>query len=340
MRTYFLCCFFVSTLLFAVKAMATPDLNVREEVAAAAREAFLRGDFEELNRKMRAYRLNKDRSPSGLWLLSSYYLGIDYAARGPVDDNGNPDAGFAPFEKTTAQWVKAYPKLPAPHIAHATVLINHAWAYRGYGYSDTIDLKKMPSYWRFLAAARKHLEDNKRVASVDPQWYRTMLVIAMSENWSRERFNNLLNEALEREPLYYESYFKAAGYLLPKWHGNIHDLESFAQEAVKGTFESEGQGMYARVYWSASQEHFRDWLFSKSSAKWPQMRDGFDDIVRRYPDAWNLNSYAKFACWARDKNKARELLERIGDDIVHSAWMSESQRLACKNWVLYPAPRG
>ena len=78
--------------------------------------------------------------------------------------------------------------------------------------------------------------------------------------------------------------------------------------------------MYARIYWYASQAHFQNELFTKSFAAWPRMKEGFEDVIARYPDSWNLNNYAKFACLARDKETTREILKRIQSDPVMEAW--------------------
>ena len=90
--------------------------------------------------------------------------------------------------------------------------------------------------------------------------------------------------------------------------------------ATAKTLQWEGVGMYARIYWYASQAQFDDDLFGKSMVDWPKMKAGFEDVISRYPDSWNINNYAKFACLAKDKNKTSELFKRIGDTVVIQAW--------------------
>ncbi len=91
--------------------------------------------------------------------------------------------------------------------------------------------------------------------------------------------------------------------------------------------------MCARIYWSATQGDFQCDLFSESLARWPRMKSGFDDIVARYPDDWNLNNYAKFACIAHDKQTTRALLKRIGDNVVPEAWSPAELFQTCKDWA-------
>jgi hypothetical protein len=66
------------------------------------------------------------------------------------------------------------------------------------------------------------------------------------------------------------------------------------------------------------------------------MERGIDDVIARYPDAWNLNNFAKFACLALDRAKTKELLGRIGDSIVPQAWSSKSQLEQCARWSSQP----
>ena len=92
--------------------------------------------------------------------------------------------------------------------------------------------------------------------------------------------------------------------------------------------------MYARIYWFASQTQFQNAIFTDSLVTWSRMKDGFEDIIKRYPDAWNLNNYAKFACLAQDKPKTREILERADFTIVPEAWNSPSLHAECFQWAL------
>ena len=90
--------------------------------------------------------------------------------------------------------------------------------------------------------------------------------------------------------------------------------------------------MYARIYWFASQREFDNDLFRGSKAMWPKMKAGFDDVIRRYPDAWNLNHYAKFACLAGDRSKTREVLAKLPGEPIASAWEPASLLAECRRW--------
>jgi hypothetical protein len=148
----------------------------------------------------------------------------------------------------------------------------------------------------------------------------------------RPQFESLLKEGLDRELYSYQTYSMALEYLLPKWHGDLVEIENFAQQAVSRTAREEGTSLYARIYWSAAQTQFGNELFAKSLAFWPKMKLGFEDVITRYPDAWNLNNYAKFSCLAGDKQKTPELITRIEGSVIADAWDPVFLFAQCRAW--------
>lgn len=340
MRVALLLFLLVASPVLSAQPSGKSEMQVRREVSEQTGYAFIKSDFTKLDQVADRYRMTKARSDSGLWLLTLFDAGISEAIDRERGDPSTPDAGFPELEKKTASWVRARPESPSAHLAHARVHLAHAWAYRGSGYSHTVDANNWAPFNKYLSKARRYLELHKKIASVDPRWYETMLLIATAQNWERPKFERLLAEALEREPLFYQTYFNALDYLLPKWHGDVTEVEAFAQSAVKRTLATEGRGMYARIYWFASQSQFDNRLFEDSKVDWPRMREGFDDVVARYPDAWNMTNFAKFACLAGDQPKAREMLKRVGEHAARQAWSTSRDQNECIRFALPPTPPG
>ena len=306
------------------------ELAQRQTIRDSASKAYLSADFDKLEAMSTAYRNGKERLPSGIWKLTLFYAGIDQA----IDQLGERgESGFALLEGTAKQWTERYPRSPSAHVARGNVMVKHGWAYRGTGYASTVRKEDWEPFFRYVAQGRVYLQKHKSVAAADPQWYVDMLEIARVESWQRKRYEALLNEALKREPLFYQTYFEALENLLPKWSGNLSEVEKFAQAAVRRTSAQEGRGMYARIYWYASQTEFGNGLFMRSSVTWPRMKAGFDDIVARYPDPWNLNNYAKFACLARDRTTTQQILRRVSGNVVREAWEPEVLFKQCSEWV-------
>jgi len=330
-----LACAIALGLVISGPATGATEFEQRAAVQEAIQRSFLASDFRQLERISRKYREERSRTSSGLWNLTLFYAGFEVAVEN-LTDGRDPDTSFAPVEERTQAWIQEFPDSPTAHIAHSLVLMKRAWAYRGGGYASTVKPESWAPFKQYIAKARTYLKSSKAVASVDPRWYETMLIVARAENWDGSEFDALLKEALEIEPLFYQTYFSALEYHLPKWHGNIREIEDFAQEAVNWTRGKEGLGMYARVYWYASQSQFKNDIFNNSLVDWPQMKQGFEDIVSHYPDAWNFNNYARFACLAGDKPKTMELLKRIEPSVVPEAWVPISLMQRCAEWAFQP----
>ncbi|MGE0359023.1 MAG: hypothetical protein AB7P08_19115 [Burkholderiales bacterium] len=334
MRQPFAICLF-TLLAVAGAAAAEPELAQRARIQHEAQMAFIDEDYRKLDAMHREFLEGKSRTPSGIWKLSVFHsaLGelLSDARRSPMRE-----PQFATYERRLQRWMKQFPESPAPRIVHALLLGERGWAIRGGGYAHTVPAEAWAPFQRYIAQSRQYLEEHKALASKDPRWYQAMLQNARAESWDEARYQALLDEALAREPLFYQTYFEALENLLPKWHGDAERIERFALDAVERTAAQEGRGMYARIYWFAAQTEYGNDLFAKSRAAWPRMKEGFDDVVARYPDPWNLNNFAKFACLASDKATTKALLERIGKDVVPAAWDPPPFREECAIWASKP----
>ena len=208
MRFTFIAVTLVCSLLTIGNSFAATELEEHEKLTASVQQAFQQERFAELNDVSRNYRMKKSRSPSGLWLLTWFYSGIN-AGMDSLTEGKEREAAYRALELRTARWAQKYPDSPAAHIAHSMALIDHAWAYRGDKPAAAVKPESWAPFRKYIAMARENLERHKAVAAVDPAWYENMLTIARAENWERERFDRLLAEALDREPLFYQTYFLA-----------------------------------------------------------------------------------------------------------------------------------
>jgi hypothetical protein len=324
------CCLFVCS-----QPRAETESEQRAKIADSSKRAFLQEQFSTLEGLSRTYRTKKSRTSSGLWKLTWFYSGIADALEEKYKEEERETA-LKQLDGIVTRWTSRYPSSPAANITRSSLLITHAWAYRGHSYASKVKPENWAPFHKYVALASANLEKTKSTAAVDPEWYEKMLEVALLESWDHDRFDSLFNEATAREPLFYQNYFVALEYLLPKWNGSLEEVEDFAQSATKKTSAKEGRGMYARIYWYASQSHFQNNLFEDSKAVWPRMKEGFDDVVAKYPDAWNLNHYAKFACLANDKATAKGLLERISSTIVAEAWQPPSLLKWCTDRMSKP----
>ncbi|WP_171014214.1 cytoplasmic protein [Chitinivorax sp. B] len=305
------------------------ELTERKAIRSSAFTDVKNANFERLEALAEEYRNPTARTASGVWKLTYFYSGIAAALHSQRKD----PAIWSAKQKLVANWVRRYPKSPSAHLAYAEMLVNRGWAYRGDGYANTVAPENWKPFKQYLQQAREYLEKNKQIAAADPQFYAQMISLASVQGWSEAELTPLLEEGLSRFPEYYGIYFAAVRYWDPKWGGNAASLEQFAQDALKRTQPSEGYGMYTRIYWYASENQYGNNLFSESQAKWSLMKKGIADILAKYPDNWNINSLAFFACLARDRAETAALVERI-DTPIPEAWADALENYQrCRTWA-------
>lgn len=304
--------------------------ELSDRAAIRSRVATLFGEerFSELEALAAKYRASKSRTSSGLWHLTLYYGGFNSA----IDSHRKEPEFWLKAERSIKKWVVEYPDSATAHLIYARMLTNRGWSFRGHGYANAVKPQNWKPFHDYQQQARLYLERYKNISSSDPHWYEVMAGIGYVQDWPELEFSELISEGLRRESLFYQTYFAAMKYYAPKWGGSAAAIERFARKALERTRATEGFGMYARIYWFASQTQYGGRLFSESAVDWPTMKKGIDDVLKKYPDRWNINNFARFACQAKDRAKTAELFARMGNSPLSAAWDSHSFYQHCKIW--------
>jgi hypothetical protein len=314
-------------LLGSANALAD-ELTERTAIVDRIAGLFVGEGFSELEALHARYRTSRSRTPSGLWHLTVFHGGLS-----SVFDVERKDLQFwIVAERTAQKWVAAFPNSSAARLTYANMLMNRAWSIRGTGYAHTVRPQDWKPFFEHLQQARTYLEKHKAVASIDPRWYEMMAEIGAAQNWPDGEFSRLVSEGLQREPYFYQLYFAAIDFHVPKWGGSAEAVENFARDALQRTKAAEGFGVYARIYWYASQTQYGSELFSDSLVDWPTMKKGIDDVLKAYPDSWNVNNFARFSCLAKDREKTAELMRRI-EWPSRGVWDSSLMYELCQQWA-------
>ncbi|MFZ6678233.1 DUF4034 domain-containing protein [Undibacterium sp. Tian12W] len=304
----------------------------REKIENEVKELSINGKFAELEQMATAFRDPQARTSSGLWKLTLFYVGLSKSFR----HNTNDDEAWSGIEGRIKKWQRAYPNSAAAQLAYTEMLLNRAWTVRGSGFAGEVEEKNWKPFYAYVEKARVYLEAHKKIASKDPYWYQQMEGIAKYQSWPENKMEAVIDEGLSKMPQFYPLYFDAIDYYAPKWGGNAHAIEKFARKALERTEAVEGYGMYARIYWYAAQTQYRNRLFTESQVDWTTMKKGIDDVLKKYPDAWNINHFAKFACDAKDKGKTAELIGMIKSDVLPGVWGSQFAFEHCRRWSAIP----
>ena len=280
---------------------------------------------KELDLLANKYRKFNERTPSGVWKLTEFYNAFAPSAR--AEDTEYWDTYTANIE----EWINQSPDSPTPRIVLANVLIKRAWAHRTTLPARAVKPEAWKAFKYFVSQARSYLEQNKVMTSEDPHWYAAMSIIAMAEGWSLEKFLALMEEGTNRHPYYYQIYFNGMTYLLPRWKGSYAKMEAFANAAVEKTREKDKTGLYARVYWAASGSIKKHRLVADTGVVWEKMRQAMFDVLQKYPDQWNYNNFAYFACMAKDRETTKTLTNHVKTP-MRNVWEASEVFDACKNW--------
>ena len=295
-----------------------------DETEARARNAlstavftFLRqNDYARLDALYASVKDPRQVTPAGRSKLGIFY----YSLRMFPNWSRDP-AYWSRMHAEAAVWKKKNPRSVVARMFEVDLHLQRLSSFRGTGNYDTLTAAERAEVTSGSDAAFRVLTEIKPMMSAakDPEWYRAMLNLI--PNWHRNfpgTMTRTLDEGAARYPAYHDMYFMAALFQSPDYDEMPDARDLIARHA--GAHDKEAGSLYARVYWYLDQVDYHGKLFDTGFADWPTLRDSFSDMVALYPDPWNLNAYAYFACMAKDYTTMRELLDRIGAGLVFSSW--------------------
>lgn len=309
---------FASGLVHAAQPFSgLPELAAREAITRQAKDLYREGRLQEIDTLSSKYVAQSTRTSSGLWVSGLLLHGLHGAL---LEAEPESTRDWDQLERETLDWAKTHPDSSVARLMHAEVIVFRGWHIRGGKYASEVAESAWKPFHEQLARAQRYLEEQEPVASQNPDYYVLRLAIAKGLGGGDEQAEAIFDEGTRRFPGYYPIYFEMLDYLLPKWHGSAGQIETFARKAAERTRGIEGNGLYARIYWYAAQGDYEDVLFMASFARWDGMRSGFEDVVSRYPDQWNIQNFAHFACQAGDEETLGKLLERVERPVIAAAW--------------------
>jgi len=215
-----------------------------------------------------------------------------------------------------------YPNTAFSALAEVEYWIAYAWNVRGSGYASSVT----PDAWRLfrerMEKAEQILINTKPYSAELPNWYGQMIIVQSALDRPLSERENVFLEGAKRYKTFLPIYFTMLNFMLPKWGGSWEVVDDFIKRSVEYTKKTEGNSMYARLYWAvfSGSGHSAN-FYRETPASWPKMKKGFEDLMVRYPkSSWNLNNFAKFACLAKDKKTFLLLRRQIDDRIIQAAW--------------------
>lgn len=285
-------------------------------------------DYKALDAMIESLRSQKARTSSGLWAQSFYYAGIEKylaEARSEEDLDG--------IENQFADWLKFNKESDAARLAMSMSMTKRAWLYRGNNYSNSTSADAFDMFHKQISKALKFLLENEGISKRDPEWFTQLFsVLRSGRDADEKKYMAYVDKAVSLYPDYYPIYFSASVYYLPKWHGDSASFDEFAKYATRNLSPGNSKAVYARIYWANACTQCGESDVANWREHWDDIRAGFDQIIKEYPDQWNINNYARIACSAYDQDKTLEIMQRIEGEPNSAAWDRQFSYSYCANW--------
>jgi WD40 repeat protein len=295
-------------------------VSEKAEIESSAGALLARNDFAKLEEMASELRQTKGRFTDGLWKLPEFYRGLT-----PEKAVGHASDWERWFKRLDA-WHEAYPKSITQPVVLAAGWLRYA---RAAGREQDESKRRQR-----INHARETLDAAAKLTERCPHWAAVMQDVAEAENWSREQYLELLDDAATREPTYYNYYFNASWFRPLLGDGG---WTKFAEMASEKFDSAEGLTVYTRVAWSRSENYGN--IFKETPVQWSKMKQGFLDIEKTYPlSRWNLNAFCRFAVLAGDRETASKLFARLGDH-GDPDWQGYARYALAKEWADPATPK-
>src|ERR1700722_1732654 len=142
------------------------ELSVRAELKSEAARLLEQGDLAAYDQRATELRRTRERTPTGIWKLSLFYKGQD---NWPAPQADAPI--WTKIEAATEAYLREHPDSPSAIVAHARMLVSHAWVYRGSDWGGNLLDSQRDGFNTFMERAREVLDRHREVGSRDPEWY-------------------------------------------------------------------------------------------------------------------------------------------------------------------------
>jgi hypothetical protein len=294
-------------------------------VAFECRDLLLQRRFAELEARGQDWNRTQARSPSGSWLLESYF---HYLA--PIDTRVD-ETVWQNYAQLHAGWRTS---LAAPS---AVQLVAEAMFWSAYARTTGGTARAVPPPPEKLALANEYwsraestLRDNWALAATVPTAYTALAGMFRLRGWTREQCETLYAEGLRRYPSYHPLHL-AHGTLL-RLHDATREIAPWAWNVTAGQPEAHRHEIYARVAWSHAGTG--PTALADGGYDWAKVRAGFEVLRERWPQSGHIvNRYARFAWQAGDRETARRLLPLIGDRPILVTWRNRETFESFRQWA-------
>lgn len=291
-----------------------------------------RRKFEDLETFANHLRGEKVRFIGGQWALSRFYAALDTPSEGADSGDSKWNAHLA----LVGEWEKAYPESITPRIVHAETLTTWAWHARTDKYARDVSDEQWKLFNERLSAAVDVLEASKDLEPMDPQYFATLLSIALGQGWHRSDFMEAFDAGLEFEPTYAPLHTGLAMRLLPQWGGAKGEWSDTLASVATRQGTDEAYAVYHRTFSHLVFHYFKYGDVAGEIKKhWPELKRGYQAREKLYGLAeFETNDMSRMAYIAGDREQFRAAFARVGNTARLDLWDNDTELLAkAKAWA-------
>ena len=168
-----------------------------------------------------------------------------------------------------------------------------------------------------------------------PAYYSLAIGLGVDQSKDAKDLQRHVEFSLEDFPMYYAPHRAMLRALLPRWGGSFREIDDYVEYVLDKTPAERRSEMYARLYTTfAELEGNAVDLFAETRSKWPRVKQGYEDILKRYPNSeWLRNVYAGMACRAKDAETYRLIVNDLGDRVLPEAWRGDLSVKKCNELI-------
>lgn len=270
----------------AVEAASPAALAIGDDhPAAAARRAFLAGDFPALEEQAAALRASRRRLDDGSWAITAFYSGFSPSLLNLTD---------AAAREKFAAWREASPN------SATRVAAEGAYWRAASAATSNIELRRARRTARYAALKNS-------VPDADcPQLAAERHLLLTSREQDRASAESLLANGSRAWPGYIPLLEAHAGWLNGFAPDEIAPWLATEADRIGGP---DGDELYALV--ALSRPRAGDWI-TELAFDWPRIRRGLESVHRRWPEAEGpLDRLVVAALSHHDHETVRDTLRRI-----------------------------
>jgi len=257
-------------------------------------------------------RDNKRRDGNGRWVIRDFYAELSEGWE--HISSKHPEQ----IIKILNEWMETNPESIVAYIVLADMYINIGWKHRGNVWAYEVTDEGWEKFEENLKLAVEVIRKGEKLAEKDAHLYTRLIKIGMGLG-DRELEIEGFEKGVAINKYYAPLYYDRAAALLPRWSGKKGEIEAFAGKILNQERDKGGASLYARIAMFTYRSTYPN--FDRFDFSYKDIKEGFKEILMRYPRSlFYVNSYCLFACLNGDREKAKELFGKIGENYSLAVW--------------------